>query len=83
MEHSDAIIAVLRAKHPAPHSDTIPPAPPMENDLHPTLVVTEQDVAQAIQSFPKGSDGFLPQHLKDLISNFAGFGGKKLLTALM
>ena len=48
--------------------------------------MTEQDVAQAIQSFPRGSaggpDGLLPQHLKDLISASAGFGGKKLLTAL-
>ena len=38
---------------------------------------------QAIQSFPRGSaggpDGLLPQHLKDLISTSAGFGGKKLL----
>ena len=49
-DHSDASMAALRAKHPAPHSDTILPAPPLENDQHPSLVVTEQDVAQAILS---------------------------------
>ena len=43
-------------------------------------------MAQAIRSFPSGSvggpDGLLPQHLKDLTSNSAGFGGKMLLEAL-
>ena len=43
-------------------------------------------MAQAVLYFPKGSaggpDGLLPQHLKDLISNSARFGGKKLLAAV-
>lgn len=82
-EHSDVTIAALMAKHPAHHPDMILPAPPLANDLHPPLAVTEQDVSQAVQSFSRGSArGPLPQHLKDLISISVGFGGKKLLTVL-
>ena len=86
-EHTDATIAAMRAKHPAPHPDTNFPLPPQENEPQPPIAVTEQDVAQVVLSFPRGSagghDGLLPQHLKDLISNSARFGGKKLLAALM
>ena len=85
-EHNAATIAAMRAKHPAPHPDTNFPLPPQENEPQPPVAVTEQDVAQAVLSFPRGSaggpDGLLPQHLKDLISNSARFGGKKLLAAL-
>ena len=85
-EHNDATIAALRAKHPAPHPDTNFPLPPKENEPQPPIAVTEQDVARAVLSFPRGSaggpDGLLPQHLKDLISNSARAGGKKLLAAL-
>ena len=85
-EHNAATIAAMRAKHPAPHPDTNFPLPPQENEPQPPVAVTEQDVAQAVLSFPRGfaggPDGLLPQHLKDLISNSARFGGKKLLAAL-
>ena len=85
-EHNDATVAALWAKHPAPHPDTNFPLPPQENEPQPPIAVTEQDVARAVLSFPRGSaggpDGLLPQHLKDLISYSARAGGKKLLAAL-
>ena len=69
-----------------PHPDTSFPLPPHESGSQSPLVMAEQEVAQAIRSFPSGSvggpDGLLPQHLKDLTSNSTGFGGKMLLEAL-
>jgi hypothetical protein len=51
-----------------------------------SLIVNEQNVREAINSFPAGSspglDGMRPQYLKDIISLSAGEAGQKALRAL-
>ena len=72
--------------HPEPYQDTIIPIAPTENDVSSSILVTEADVVQAIQSFPNesaaGPDGLRPQLLKDLTHTSAGEGGPQLLKAL-
>ena len=59
---------------------------PHTGDLPSPIAVSEEDVAQAVQSFPNGSaggpDGLRPQHLKDMISPSANGGRQALLSAL-
>ena len=80
---SDATFAALKEKHPPPHPDSDIPPPPDSNK--PLLAVSEEDVAQAIRSFPNGSaggpDGLRPQHLKDM-TNSSNTEASSLLTAL-
>ena len=83
-DRSEATLNALRGKHPAPHPDTqICPAP-LETSC--TLSVSEEEVSQAVRSFPNGSaggpDGLRPQHLRDLTGLSAGVGGPLLLRAL-
>jgi hypothetical protein len=51
-----------------------------------SLTVNEQNVREAINSFPAGSspglDGMRPQYLKDIISLSAGEAGQQALRAL-
>ena len=83
-EENEETLATLRVKHPPPHPDSsIPPLPDGPSN---TLIVSEDDIAQAIAFFPNGSargpDSLRPQHLKDLISLSAEEGGSTLLGAL-
>jgi hypothetical protein len=76
-------IEALKAKHPPPHPASSPPIPP-NTDLG--LVVSQEEVMGASQSFPKGSAGgpdlLRPQHLMDMTSTSAGEGGHLLRQAL-
>lgn len=46
-------IAALRSKHPSAQHDSVLPPAPVPYDLKHTLLVTDQDVACAIRSFPQ------------------------------
>jgi hypothetical protein len=60
------------------------PDPSKPGDI--SLIVNEQNVRGAINSFPASSspglDGMRPQYLKDIISFSAGEAGQKALRAL-
>ena len=49
--------------------------------------IESEDILKVVSSFPKGSgggsDGLLPQHLKDLLGPTAGDGGGSLLRSLV
>ena len=81
---SDSTLKALQHKHPTPHPDSSIPPPPQEPI--PSTSVTEEEVLQAIRSFPNGSasgpDGLRPQHLKDMTGFSAETGGRTLLRAL-
>ena len=83
-EVDEATLAALRSKHPPPHPNSC--IPPVPEELAPTILVSKEEIAHAISSFPNGSsgepDGLRPQHLKNLISTSAERGGRELLRAL-
>ena len=83
-ERSETTLNALRGKHPPPHPDTLIPPAPLDSVC--TLSFSEEEVAQAIRSFPNGSaggpDGLRPQHLKDMTGPSSGSGGSLLLSAL-
>ena len=83
---TDETISSLREKHPGPHPESHIPSPPQPEEFVPLPVITEEEVASAIRSFPRGSaggpDGIHPQHLLDLTSTSAELGGKNLLRVL-
>ena len=85
-ELSDDTLSALRRKHPSPHPESVFPSPPNSDDFCPLPSISEDIIAQAISSFPRGSsagpDGIRPQHLLDLVSSTAERGGKELLHAL-
>jgi hypothetical protein len=64
----------LKKKHPSPSRELFFPDPFKPGDI--SLIVNEQNVREAINSFPAGSspglDGMRPQYLKDIISLSAG-----------
>jgi hypothetical protein len=74
----------LKKKHPSPSRELFFPDPFKQGDI--SLIVNEQNVREAINSFPAGSspglDGMRPQYLKDIISLSAGEAGQKALRAL-
>jgi hypothetical protein len=74
----------LKKKHPSPSRELFFPDPFKPGDI--SLIVNEQNVREAINSFPAGSspglDGMRPQYLKDIISLSAGEAGQKALRAL-
>jgi hypothetical protein len=74
----------LKKKHPSPSRELFFPDPFKPGDI--SLIVNEQNVREAINSFPAGSspglDGMRPQYLKDIISLSAGESGQKALRAL-
>jgi hypothetical protein len=74
----------LKKKHPSPSRELFFPDPSKPGDI--SLIVNEQNVREAINSFPVGSssglDGMRPQYLKDIISLSAGEAGQKTLRAL-
>jgi hypothetical protein len=74
----------LKKKHPSPSRELFFPDPSKPGDI--SLIVNEQNVREAINSFPAGSspglDGMRPQYLKDIISLSAGEAGQKALRAL-
>ena len=65
---NEATFEALKGKHPPPHPDTIIPS---VEESHQCLSVSEEEVEQAIRSFPMssagGPDGLRPQHLKDML----------------
>jgi hypothetical protein len=69
---------------PSPSRELFFPDPSKPGDI--SLIVNEQNVREAINSFPAGSspglDGMRPQYLKDIISLSAGEAGQKALRAL-
>jgi hypothetical protein len=73
----------LKKKHPAPSRELFFPDPSKPGNI--SLIVNEQNVREAINSFPAGSspglDGMRPQYLKD-ISLSADEAGQKALRAL-
>jgi hypothetical protein len=74
----------LKKKHPSPSRELFFPDPFKPGDI--SLIVNEQNVREAINSFPAGSspglDDMRPQYLKDIISLSAGEAGQKALRAL-
>ena len=76
---TDDTLSVLWEKHPALHPASCFPSPPDSDHLASLPLVSEEDVARALRSFPRGSaggpDGIRPQHLLDLISPSAERGG--------
>ena len=79
-------LSLLSLKHPLPHSETNMPPPPDSDEKATAFQLSEQQVFNAIQSFPGGSAGgrdlLLPQHLKDLTSKSCGEPGARLLGAV-
>jgi hypothetical protein len=71
-------------KHPSPFRELFFPDAFKPGDF--SLIVNEQNVREAINSFPAGSspglDGMRPQYLKDIISLSAGEAGQQALRAL-
>jgi hypothetical protein len=74
----------LKKKHPSPSRELFFPDLSKPGDI--SLIVNEQNVREAINSFAAGSspglDGMRPQYLKDIISLSAGEAGQKALRAL-
>ena len=83
-EHSDATTAALRLKHPLRRADFVIEVQPQYSQ--PSFTADVDMVRRAIMSFPSGSgggtDGLLPQHLKDLIGPASQEGAMALLNAL-
>ena len=80
-------IAALKAKHPSPCEDSkFPPPPPVKRESDDILMIHEEDVAQAIHLFSKGSaggpDGLRPHNVQDMISTRASLGRGLVLCAL-
>jgi hypothetical protein len=73
-----------KKKHPSPFRELFFPDAFKPGDF--SLIVNEQNVREAINSFPAGSspglDGMRPQYLKDIISLSAGEAGQQALRAL-
>jgi len=89
----DAVADALRLLHPpcaAPtNGSTSPPQPDIDtvNSSTPSvLMLSAQDIVEAIKSFPTGSagglDGLRPQHLKDMTSPYTGLAGERLVATL-
>ena len=80
---NNSTLDTLKQKHPPPHPDS--QMPPPEESSHCPIVSTEE-VALAIRSFPNssagGPDGLLPQHLKNMTGASAESGGPVLLSEL-
>jgi hypothetical protein len=82
--NEDVAEELKKKKHPSPSRELFFPDPFKPGDI--SLIVNEQNVREAINSFPAGSspglDGMRPQYLKDIISLSAGEAGQKALRAL-
>ena len=71
---NEATYEALLERHPPLHPDSIIPTVEEASQDHSytPIRVTEEEIVQAILSFPKdsasGPDGFRPQHLKDMMS---------------
>jgi hypothetical protein len=72
-----------KKKHPLPSSEIFFPDAFKPGDF--SLIVNEQNVREALNSFPAGSsavlDGMRPQYLKYIISFSAGEAGQQILRA--
>ena len=82
-DRSDATFEALVKKHPPAHHDTS--IPPLGEEPS-TTAVSEEEIINAIRSFPNGfaggPDGLRPQHLKDMIRPTTDDGGAALVSAL-
>jgi hypothetical protein len=82
--HSAATTAALRLKHPLRQADSVIEVQPQYS--RPSFSADVDMVRRAIMSFPSGSgsgnEGFLSQHLKDLIGPVSQEGVMALLNAL-
>ena len=89
---SDDVLAPMNAatyealleRHPPPHPDSmIPSMEEVLQDRNFTMAVSEEEILQAICSFPRdsvgGPDGLRPQHLKDMVSE----GSCRVLVAVL
>ena len=83
-EQSPSTIEAMKLKHPPRNLNSI-----IEDQPHPAplgFTVNEELIRRAIMLFPSGSsggtDGLLPQHLKDLIGPAAEDGAVSVLNAL-
>ena len=84
---SDDTLTALREKHPAVDPESCFPSPPSPDQFSLLLPgISQENVLQAIHSFPRGSaggpDGIRPQHHLELTSASAELGGKELLRSL-
>jgi hypothetical protein len=74
----------LKKKHSSPSRELFFPDAFLPGEF--SLIVNEQKIREAINSFPAGSslglDGMRPQYLKDIISLSAGEAGQQALRAL-
>ena len=52
---ADMSEAIASVEHPPPHPDSV--IPPHTGDRPSPIAVSEEDVTQAVQSFPNGSAG--------------------------
>ena len=79
---SKSTLDQLRTKNTPAHPDSSFPAPPSID----CPIISECEVRKAVRSFPSssaaGSDGLLPQHLKDLTSPALRNASSTLLTSL-
>ena len=86
---SQETVELLKLKHPMPtetEENVQAPEPGNYQDPMYTVHATEENVHEAIRSFPPGSaggpDGLRPIHLKDLISASSGDAGLRLLSSI-
>ena len=85
---NDATVAAPRQRHPARVASTEGTSSPPEPDAAAAqlLTLTDNNILQAIKSFPAGSagglDGLRPQHLKDMTSTSTGIEGQRLIAKL-
>ena len=74
-EMNEDTFSALQAKHPPSYPSSSLPLP-LDPSQDAMISVTSEMVACAIRSFPAGSsggpDGFLPQHLKDMLNPPSG-----------
>jgi hypothetical protein len=75
--HSMKMLLKNSKKHPSPSRELFFPDAFKPGDI--SVIVNEQNVREAINSFPAGSS---PQYLKDIISLSAGEAGQHALRAL-
>jgi hypothetical protein len=81
---NEDVAGELKKKQPSPSLELF--SPDFFKPVDFSLIVNEQNVREAISSFPAGSspglNGIRPQYLKDIVSLSTGEAGKQALRAL-